>query len=398
MSLRIAVVSASYVQGLSYQENVWAEEMARLGHTVRVFRADVRGTETRIDSEAGWHYTVQDVQSACLPRHIYFTDALGDALVAFAPDRVLWFGVPMYFGRALYRDPRLADVPAAAFFSLNVGGMHAFDWTAPGLSTKQRLHAFSFHALRGPDVVAACLRANLIVANTPESRDIVLLYPKGKKRAQIADKIVKLPLGFSPHHFAWDPARRAAARAELGFAPDEVVIAMSSRFAPNKEVAIDVSVRALQKMLPRRPNTRALLIGLGDNATSRRVRALVANGPAADRFVLEPFAGRTRLSQLFHAADVAMFARPSISCQEAMGTGVYVTFADDGSMDHLVPDPSQGRFFVRDDVDHMAETLAGAVDEVQAQPDRAAWRTELAQRSRWLGYDRIADEVFARIG
>ncbi len=36
--MRVAVVSATYTQGLSYQENVWAEELARRGHAVRVFR------------------------------------------------------------------------------------------------------------------------------------------------------------------------------------------------------------------------------------------------------------------------------------------------------------------------------------------------------------------------
>jgi glycosyltransferase involved in cell wall biosynthesis len=395
--MRIAIVSASYKQGLSYQENVWAEEMARLGHTVRVFNAAPDAAEQHIEAD-GHGYHVQTIASTCLPRHIYFTRQLGDAVATFAPELILWFGVPMFFGRALYQDARLAKTPAAAFFSLNVGGMHAFDVTAPGLGAKQRLHALAFHAIRGPSVVSSCLRADLIVANTPESRGIILLYPRSKNRAVIAQKIVQLPLGFSPHHFAWTPARRAETRAELGYGGDDVVLAMSSRFATNKEVAIEASIRALQQMLPEHPNARVLLIGLADNAVSRRFRAMVAQGPHPERFILEPFAGRERLSALFHAADVALFARPSISCQEAMGTGLSVAFADDGSMDHLVPDPVQGRFFVRDDVADMARVLGEAVVQVAAQPDRSTWRTDLAQRSRWLGYDHIAQQVFERLG
>lgn len=399
--MRVAVVSGSYAHGLSYQENIWAEELACMGHEVRVFTARGHGQPPQRHpvpgGPPGCTFEVEEVRSLVLPRQIMPTLGLGAAIAAFAPDRVLWFGIEMFFGRALVTDPRLTEVPVAAFSSLNEGGMHPFDWTRPGLAPREWALAHAFRVLRGPEMVRACLRADLIVANTPETRDILLYYPRGGQRTAIEQKIAQLPLGFSPRFFRFDPETRAAARAALGLAPDDVAVVVSSRFAPNKEKALDVSLRALQQAMEAAPRLHALVVGFGEGGTSERLHALLDRGPHPERFHRFGFADRTGLARHYQAADIAMFARPSISCQESMGTGLYAAFADDGSMTHLLRDPAQGVLFRRDDVPDMARVLAAAARHVAAQGDRAAFRRGLADRARWLGYDRIAEDVLARL-
>ncbi len=387
--MRVAVVSATYVQGLSYQENVWAEELALMGHQVRVFRADDVGGAVTRERVGDATYEVEAVRVLRLPRNILPSAKLGPALVGFAPELVLWFGVPMYFGRALFSDRRLRGLKVAAFFSLN-NAMHRFDWRASGLGSRDRALAWAFRLLRAPDVVAACLRAEVVVANTPETRDILLLFPRGKAREEMASRIQQLPLGFSPRHFLFDPQRRQATRKALGFADDELVVVVSSRFAENKVRAIGLCVDAVCAAMERAPRVRGLLVGLSDGPVSDRFRARIDSAMHPDRFVLRPFADRAELSRMFHAADVALFAQPSISCQEALGTGAFTVFADDGSTDHLVDDASQGSFFRTGDPAHLLEVLLAALKSVGTEGEGPSARQARAGLARRLGYDRIA--------
>ncbi|MBU0552605.1 hypothetical protein KKF91_00690 [Myxococcota bacterium] len=392
--MKIAVVSGPYQQGLSYQENIWPEILTGMGHQIRVFYAAPTAAPPRPIECAEGIYEIQAIESLILPRQIYYERGLGGAVLAFAPDLIFWGAVATYFGRDLVRDPRLGAIPTASFFSENVGGMHAFDWTAPGLRLKDRLHALAYHALRGADTVLGCLRSQIVVANTPETAEILLYYPRGARRRAIKRKIIQLPLGFSPRDFAYQPARRASARAALALPPEARLCVYSSRFAPNKEAAIQVSIEALEAAMDASNAIYGLLIGFDDGPVSDRARQRLISSRHAARFRLRPFADRVGLSALYHASDVAFFARPSISCQEALGTGLYTLLADDGSMDHLIHGADQGGFFRRDDAQDMARALEAALERLG---DEAA-RARRAEAARWLGYDRICQRVIDALG
>jgi len=276
--------------------------------------------------------------------------------------------------------------------------MHAFDWSDARLPWRARLHALGYHLFRGPDTVAGCLRSQLIVANTPETEEILLYYPQGSKRRKIQGRILQLPLGFSPSFFCFAPQRLAPARAEFALSEEALLFMYSSRFASNKERAIELSIQALQGAMEQDPRIQALLIGFDGGEISRRFQEMIQQGPSPQRFHMAPFAPRERLSQLYHAADVALFVRPSISCQESMGTGLYALLADDGSMDHLLSHPSQGALFPRDEVPQMIEAILSATALLGAQDDPLKSRAERAQYARRLGYDRICQEVLKRLG
>ena len=109
--------------------------------------------------------------------------------------------------------------------------------------------------------------------------------------------------------------------------------------------------------------------------------------------ILESFAGRERLSELFHAADIALFARPSISCQEALGTGAFGLFSDDGSMDWLLPEPISGSTFTTGSVEALARALEVQANREAMETQRSETRAARAAAAEFLNYDRLISQV-----
>jgi hypothetical protein len=105
------------------------------------------------------------------------------------------------------------------------------------------------------------------------------------------------------------------------------------------------------------------------------------------------------LSELYNASDIAVFGRASISCQEALGTGVVACFANDGSLNHLVTLPEQGLFFAPGDRADLTAKLSEAVARVRSHEgtQREVFRRRLADAAAWLGYDRIIRAILEKL-
>jgi glycosyltransferase involved in cell wall biosynthesis len=87
---------------------------------------------------------------------------------------------------------------------------------------------------------------------------------------------------------AWTPERvaraRAATRARLGIAAEDVVVGFLGRLAPQK--APDVALHVFRRILDERPGTRVVLAG--DGPDSARVHALLGELGLADRVIMLP--------------------------------------------------------------------------------------------------------------
>jgi hypothetical protein len=321
------------------------------------------------------------------------------AIPQYAPDVVFWVGPTRYFGRALVSEPRLMRFPVVSFFS-ECAGWHGFDWKDAGTALKDRVLALAYRHLRGPMVRAACRRSQLIVGVTPQTRQILLgLFPPGDQRRRVEAKTIVLPLGYQPKVTRWDPSLRAQLRRELGFAPGDVVVAISSRFAPNKAGLLESLVRGLTGAMARNADIRGLLIGLDAGATSEQIRRQIRQGPFADRFVYHDFTDQVRMNALFNASDIALFGNCSNSCQSALGTGAFACFADNGTMDHLLTSPGQGVLFRPGDGEDLIAKLLAAAGAIRERLGREypSSRQRLASVSRWLSYDRIIGSVVEHV-
>jgi len=274
--------------------------------------------------------------------------------------------------------------------------MQAFDWRTKGLTWRQQAKAQAYRILRGPVIRRAAERADLIVANTEETADILNLYIPATQHDGLTEKTLTIPLGYDPANFEFVPGRGERVRDELKLPAHAVVALLSSRFAPEKSDSIRLILRGFRDAARRDASLHLLAVGLDDGAVSRACRLEVAEHHSEGRVHLLPFASRTRLADLYSAADIAVFARPSISCQEALGTGAYGVFADDGSMDWLLTTAECGRTFRTGDEMDLSRVLCSAATVIQSH-DRQSARAERAAHAARFNYDHIIDRVLGRL-
>lgn len=404
LRMRIALVCPTYIPGRSYQENLWAEQLARQGHSVRVFlpadsgnpHAKVERVERSVDS-----YERQYASTRRLPRSTFWSGSVHKLVRDFRPELIVIFGDKTFSGRVV-KEPALRDVPAISTYSENAS-MHEFNWRKKGISFKQRLWAIGFVVLRALPIRAVCRRSDVIVNNTPQARDILLRLFSESERPAIERKMVEMPLGFSPEHFGFDPALRHRVRTQLGVKDDEVLVCASSAFTTIKAPFIAMIVSALRSTMQDDAKIKAVIVGFSDKpeyaGVSKQIGEHIEGGPCADRFIKAPFADRERLNEMFNASDIAAFGRASISCQEALGTGLVTCFVDNGSLNHLVTAPEQGLFFRQEDEADLAAKLAGCAAIVKRHGDSGheAFRRGLARAAAWLGYDRIVASILERV-
>jgi len=390
--MRIAIVCGTFRAGWGYQENFWAEELSRAGHAVRVFSASCLS-----GAPAGTRrYEICAVPARRLSHGVFLSSGLRGLIAEYAPHLVLWFGVEQFFGRDLIS---YNETPVVSFFGLN-RGMHEFDWRKRGIRLSQRLHAITWRVLRGRITRQACRRSDLIVVTVPETREILHLLFSAKEREEIDHRMLDLPLGFSPRIYQWNSSTCQSVRKELDIAPTDVAVIFSCRFyAARKEERNCNTVRAICSALEARPGLRAILVGFGSDAVSARLEQSIRQSPAAARVHCLPFAEQVRLNELYNAADIAVLPNASISCQAALGTGLTVCLANNGTMDHLIRHPSQAAFFDPAQPEELAHRLIDFADSMASQSveDRYEAREVLARANRWLRYDRLVASVVEQI-
>lgn len=400
--MKVAIIVHSFNPAVSYQENIWAEQLAKAGHHVRVIESGSPRVE-RVELGPNLAIEVESVPALRLPRMIYLSRRVAEAVWRFQPDLILVIG-DKQFAWDLVVDQRLAGIPMVPFFSEN-SAQKEYDWRKAGLRPGQRLAALGYHLLRGRSIRRLCRRSTILVANTPQTRAVLMsLFRSAPDWADIDRKIVEMPLGFSPDSFGFRPELRRSVREELGVKPDEILVCASSRFSPDKEAFLSRIVQGLSQVMRREPDVRAVIIGFDDGPmradVSARVGAEIDATGMADRFIRHGFAGRDRLNALYNAADVAVFGRASISCQESLGTGVLACFSNLGALDHLVRIEEQGVFFDPDSPDDLAAKLTKAAQLIRKYPDheqRETFRRRMTDASRWLGYDQIIVSVLEKV-
>jgi glycosyltransferase involved in cell wall biosynthesis len=227
-----------------------------------------------------------------------------------------------------------------------------------------------------------------------------LLFSR-KEREVIDPRILHVPLGFSPRVYRWSPSTCQSTREQLNIAPTDVVVIFSCRlFAPYKEERNRNTLRAICSALEARPGLRAVVVGFGEDGVSSRLEQFVRQSAVNARVHCLPFAEQTRLNELYNAADIAVLPNASISCQAALGTGLTVCLANNGTMDHLIRHPSQAAFFdpaQPEELSHRLIDLAGSIATKSVQ-QRYEERDALARANRWLGYDRLVASVVQHLG
>jgi len=224
-------------------------------------------------------------------------------------------------------------------------------------------HGHIFYGYYGPRTTAFYIALERLAARWTDA--IVTLTPRGTEehltqRIGRASQYVSVPSGVPTAALRERAPARTVARARLGVAPGDFVVAALGRFVPVK--GFDVLVAALPRLLQAAPGARVLLIG--DGPERARLAALADRLGVSGRITVT--GATTDVAAYLAAADV--FAAPSRNegmgraLVEAMALGLPVVGAAVGGIPAVVTDDVSGRLVAAED----ADALAGALAELAA--------------------------------
>lgn len=161
---------------------------------------------------------------------------------------------------------------------------------------------------------------------------------------------------------------RAALRADLGFAPDDIVIGCFGRVRAQK--GVDLLVEAALRLFPSRPRARLVFTGrvTSDNeAFVADLKARLSAAGIADRVA---FLGELPWQDVVrHYQAIDLFAAPArwegfgLTPLEAMACGVPVVASRVGAFETLIRDDITGSLVARDNADDLTEALAYWLDD-----------------------------------
>jgi glycosyltransferase involved in cell wall biosynthesis len=196
-----------------------------------------------------------------------------------------------------------------------------------------------------------------------------------------AEKIVTIPNGFDLERWQPDPAARADVRAELGLAPDALLVGLVARWDPQKDHA--TFVRAARRVLAREPGVTFLLAGDRIAPDNPELAALLeAEGLLGDERV-RLLGLRRDVERLTAALDLAVSSSAFGEgfhnvLGEAMACGVPCAATDVGDAALVVGDT--GTIVPAEDPD----ALAGAIAALCGDRERLT-RLGAAARARVEG-------------
>ena len=197
---------------------------------------------------------------------------------------------------------------------------------------------------------------------------------------------VVIPNGIDVDDYRPDPARRAAMRAALGIADQEIAVGLVARFDPMK--GHDTFLRAARTVARAHPAARFVLVGTGAEPSNRELRTLIDAAELRDRVAL---LGRRRdIPAVDAALDVAVMASVfgegfPTAIAEAMACGVPGVVTEVGDAARLVGDT--GWVVPPGDAAAMA-TAISAVLALSAAERRDRGRTARARIVEQFSLDR----------
>jgi glycosyltransferase involved in cell wall biosynthesis len=227
----------------------------------------------------------------------------------------------------------------------------------------------------------ARVTTRLIAITAGQRRELIALGI-GNER-----KVVEIPLGLELAAFV-DVTSRADARALLGLAANEPVVAIVARLVPIKDVGLFLRALAQASSAP-----TGIVVGDGEERADLEAQAAALGIASRCRFL----GWRRDVRSIYAAADVVALTSRSegspVSIIEAMAAGSAVVCTDVGGVSDVVTSDVSGILVKHGDVD----ALAASIDRLVGDPDLRLRLGEEARRAVYPRYDvsRLVTDIAA---
>lgn len=394
MPLRIVIVSAFYSEGMGYSENCLARALARLGHEVHVVTStyNVYGNEPLYDAT--------------------YASFLGSAEVAPGTREVDGYQVHRLPSHLLAGYVRLRGLGATirglrpdVVHSLEIGSLQTWELALGRIAGDYRLFTETHQNMsvvrsymrdpNGPFLKRLGYRLTRTLPTALASRAVERCYAVAPDCREVATRFYGVPaskvkvvsLGadtdvFHPVEDDEDAARRDELRAKLGFGPTDIVAVYTGRFSPAKNPL--VLAKAIEKLGGTDPRFKALFIGEGAQ------RDAIAQTPNA---VVLPFMTHRSLADHYRAADLGVWPRQeSMSMIDAAAAGLPVIVSERVGEPERVA--GNGRLYVEDDVDSLADAIWSLVDPEERKRCGAIGRRKTLAGFNWARFAEALAEDF----
>lgn len=291
-------------------------------------------------------------------------------LKQIAPDLVLVIGLGKVFPKPALS---LGNYKLAVLLGDNHHTYLRLDW-------KQRLLRTLF---KKPVYEKGIRVAERIFTYTPETVQVLEYWISNKGIESLRQKQVSISLGFDHHWFFYDEALRIKTRSALNIAPDDTLVITTARMGGNKN--FEPLFAAVEKLQEANHPIKCLVVGLGDDDHSEKIRQRLQKSSAATAFFTRSFVAREALNELYNAADIGFWPITAISVFEGMGTGLYLLLPASKSLEHLHLNDFSGVNFN----DALKENLASAIENYRRFPREA----RVANAVEKFSYQSIARTV-----
>lgn len=302
------------------------------------------------------------------------------AVLKASPDCLIVINVPSGFARPILRDPQFETLPVVSFYSDAYEYRKRDNWKGKIKSAAQDV---GFALLQKKEWYReAFRRSSVIVANSPETKDILMSYAG---TSEYEKKMLVSPLGANTSIFFFDHRIREAERSALGFTAKNNVVVTVTKVMPEK--GIEQLIDTMKGLIRQDPDIRYLIAGSMEDDYVKDLHQLIAG---QDSIRLLPQLGPEQLNRLYNAADIGLWYYGTIAIQEAMVTGVRVIIPDRRSMSHLLETDPLHRGMLYRTLDEISVEVLGGLF--------GSDRESVVGSNGFIAYRNVLDRILALVG
>ncbi|MEQ8523502.1 glycosyltransferase [Gracilimonas sp.] len=326
------IISNFFEPEFSYQEVQIAETLHRLGHEVTVVTSNRSQFDKnkRINEDNNSYKVIRLNKIIKLSTTIFFAFYKYGLLKKLNPDNVILvhptWGLPFHLLRAIPKQAQTISL---------FGDLEDHSST----SIKGRLSRILF---KNYWTRKSIKKSDRVIANTMQTVEILKSKLRNPKDAK---KIVMTGLGYDKSIFNFDESLRKEYRKRQNVNDKKVIITIT-RIVEYKHIF--EHIKPILKAIERDKELVYVLVGFNDTAYAKDLKKKLLESDFSNQLILLDFQDPEKLNALLNIADVGYWYRPSISIQQALGTGLFVmlpTYSYKNTLNHLLENEVSGYYY-----------------------------------------------------